>query len=514
MVNRQWSKIDCLVPKESSWLIRTRDGIEIDAQSDHWRYRSGVHHFSCNFSLVPRCTKEFLLGIKTIFAWYLENLASTTVKNTFARLLNFLRHVARERNEMIDEITHLDLLNYRAHLGYDRSWWLGYLAGLFKRWNAMGIHGVSPDAARVLERMTIPGNAKGVAVLTADPVYGPYTDIELAAIQEALISSYTDGKTPLADFVLVWLFMLLGQRPIQYAALKVCDLSVDTAKDGSRMYLLQVPRAKQRGINIRGSFSTRVLVPSIGALLVTHADQIRGQFKNEVDTDQLPLFPATKEGKTIQGFKFHRTNISIAKLLERALSNLNVSSERTGKRLDISATRFRRTLGTRAAVEGHGEVVIAELLDHSDTQSASVYVEATPTFIDRIDRAMAMSMAPLAHAFSGTLLREEREMSAADTTVNRIFDGSIAPTPSGPMGTCGTTAACARLAPIACYTCSCFRPWIEGPHEAVLDHLLVERERLMKETDARIASINDRSILAVGEVILMCRDHKGLQKEG
>lgn len=514
MANQKWTKNGCLTSKESAWLIRTRDGIEIDAQSDHWRYRSGVHDFSCNFSHVPKCTEEFLLGIKTVFAWYLENLASTTVKNTFIRLLNFLRHVARERNEAIDEITHIDLLNYRAHLGYARSWWLGYLAGLLKRWNAMGIHGVSSDAVRVLERMTFPGNPKGVAVLTADPVYGPYTDIELAAIQEALISSYAGGKTPLVDFILAWLFMLLGQRPIQYAALKICDLSVDIAKDGSRIYLLQVPRAKQRGVNIRESFSTRVLVPSIGALLVAHADQIRSRFKNEKDPDQLPFFPAAKEGRAPQGFKFHRTNSSIARLLERALSNLNVNSERTGKRLDISATRFRRTLGTRAAVEGHGEVVIAELLDHSDTQSASVYVEATPMFIDRIDRAMAMSMAPLAQAFAGTLLREAREMSAADTIVNRIFDGSIAPTPSGPMGTCGTTAACAQLAPIACYTCNCFRPWIDGPHEAVLDHLLAERERLMRESDARIASINDRSILAVGEVILMCRDKKGLQKDG
>jgi hypothetical protein len=38
----------------------------------------------------------------------------------------------------------------------------------------------------------------------------------------------------------------------------------------------------------------------------------------------------------------------------------------------------------------------------------------------------------------------------------------------------------------------------------VLDYLLAERERLLVGTDARIASINDRTILAVAEVVRRC----------
>jgi len=63
---------------------------------------------------------------------------------------------------------------------------------------------------------------------------------------------------------------------------------------------------------------------------------------------------------------------------------------------------------------------------------------------------------------------------------------------------------CGFLKPVACYTCRSFEPWVDGPHEAVLDHLLAERERLLLTTDSRIASINDRTILAVAEVVHRC----------
>jgi len=75
-----------------------------------------------------------------------------------------------------------------------------------------------------------------------------------------------------------------------------------------------------------------------------------------------------------------------------------------------------------------------------------------------------------------------------------------------PMGNCGKFGFCGSLAPIACYTCSNFQPWLDGPHDAVLMHLISERERLLVGSDIRIASINDRTILAVAEVVKQCED--------
>jgi len=75
-----------------------------------------------------------------------------------------------------------------------------------------------------------------------------------------------------------------------------------------------------------------------------------------------------------------------------------------------------------------------------------------------------------------------------------------------PMGNCGSHAFCSLMAPVACYTCRSFQPWQDGPHEAVRDFLLAERERLLHESDARIASVNDRTILAIAEVVRQCRE--------
>lgn len=54
------------------------------------------------------------------------------------------------------------------------------------------------------------------------------------------------------------------------------------------------------------------------------------------------------------------------------------------------------------------------------------------------------------------------------------------------------------MAPIACYTCKNFQAWVDGPHEAVLDYLLVERGRLIAEVDVRIATVN---VPASGDIV-------------
>lgn len=46
------------------------------------------------------------------------------------------------------------------------------------------------------------------------------------------------------------------------------------------------------------------------------------------------------------------------------------------------------------------------------------------------------------------------------------------------------------MAPIACYTCKNFQAWVDTPHEAILDYLLVKHGRLIAEVGVRIATVN------------------------
>ena len=484
--------------------VRTRNGAMVFPNLDQWVYRDSSATVNLDFTSL-QATPVLIASAKRTLVWYAENRSPYHLPNMFFYLAFFFRQRAESTGVPVSMITPESILSYRSCLRDRDSYYLGSLSGFFQKWHSLHLHGVTDDAIALLKQLRIKGNKKGEAVLTMDPENGPYSDIEFASIYDALDASCEVSVTSLSDYILAWLFMALGQRPIQYAALKVCDFVVGTGKDGIVVYTLRIPRAKQRGQLSRGDFKERVLIPKIGEKLVQLREQVKTDFQSILtDVEQAPLFPAKCSRKNEpQGFEYHRTAQSLANTLERVVNRLSVTSERTGDLIHITATRFRRTLGTRAAVEGHGELVIAELLDHTDTQNTGVYVQAVPAIVERIDRAMALHLAPLAQAFVGMIIEEESQALRVGDKSSRICDPRYDPTMK-PMGNCGKHGFCGQMAPIACYTCRSFQPWLDGPHEAVLGYLIGERERLLAGSDLRIASVNDRTILAVAEVVRRC----------
>lgn len=487
--------------------VRTRGGALFDPHEDIWSYRDGVVNLSLNFNLLAGpLSANIVAALKSTLVWYAQNRSAAHLRNMFTLTEHFTRFLRAQMNAPVTSISSIELINYRSSLDEAKKWYLSSLAGLLKKWHALGLAGVTDDAVLFLNEVRLKGNQKGVAVLTMDSRDGPYTDIELNGIQAAVNDAYADGRVDLEAYLLAWLFMLLGQRPAQYAALKVRDVSVGWTPEGDAVYSLKMPRGKQRNTNLRTEFKDRIVISQIGELLVAHAEQIRTRFVARLpDASQAPLFPARKRARSSVGFEHHQTAQDLGRRLHVVLDKLAVRSERTGKRVHITAVRFRRTMATRAAEEGHGELIIAELLDHTDTQNVGIYVEATPAIVERIDRAIAMHMAPLAQAFAGVLIKDESQATRANDPTSRIVDLRIDRSMK-PMGSCGEHGFCGLAAPIACYTCKNFQPWRDGPHEAVLAHLLAKREQLLATTDMRIASVSDRTILAVAEVIRRCEE--------
>ena len=499
----QLNKLANYLPKE----VMTRSGAIFDPRLHRWAYRDNTKSINLDFAGLGMSV-EFLLSAKKVLIWYAENKSPDHLTNMFVRFKHFLKSNQINISKLFI-ITSNDLINYRASLSNKNSWYLGSLSGFLKKWHALGISGVADDAIVLLKQLRLKGNQKGSAVLTMDVLDGPFSDIEVEAIHDSIDKAYEADDIDLDEYILVWLFLALGPRPIQYASLKVCDIGMSQTKDGAAIYSLNLPRAKQREQLSRSAFSQRVLISQVGEKLVQHVAEVQAKFSGILaDPSSAPVFPAKRSRKNEpKGFEHHQTAHALGASLRNVLNELNIISERTGKSLHITATRFRRTLGTRAAMEGHGELVIAELLDHTDTQNVGVYVQATPEIIERIDRAMALQLAPLAQAFAGVIIKNESEALRKGDLTSRICDPRFEPTMK-PMGNCGQHGFCGELAPIACYTCRSFQPWLDGPHEAVLNHLISERERLMAVRDSRIASINDRTIIAVAEVVRRCGEIK------
>lgn len=484
-------------------LTRTRGGAVFDPNQVRWKIREGSGSASLNFArMADSTTAEFLFGFQKCLIWYAENKSIRHLENMFNRAEHLFKYLNANQAEALAEISDIDLLNYRATLE-EQGWYLGSLAGFLKKWHALGYNGVTGRAVALLGELKISGNKKGAAVSTMDVLNGPFSDIELESIQSALNGAYASGLVSKEDYLMVWLFMQLGQRPTQYALLKVLDVHAPRIRDGSRIYSIMMPRGKQRRAS-RLEFKERLLNPQIGELLYDHAKEVERAFAGKLaDARQAPLFPAMTLTEQPSGMEYHLTAAHMGVRLIGTLKKLDVYSERTGDLIHITPTRFRRTLGTRAAREGHGELIIAELLDHSDTQNVGVYVQSTPEIVERIDKAVAMALAPMAQAFAGVIIAGESVAIRGNDPTSIIFDVRIESS-CKPMGNCGSHGFCGFAAPIACYTCHSFQAWVDGPHEAVLEHLLADRERKLATADNRIAKVNDRTILAVAEVIRQC----------
>ena len=449
-------------------------------------------------------------GFFNTLIFYSVNLSASHVQNIFFRCLHLLRLVGGA------QITVSMLINYRSTLTKDTEWYLGTIRGFLRKWYDLGYEGISDDVIDLLDSWTIKGNIKGDVIKRLDPVSGPLSDIELQAFNEGAVQAYERDAITLTDLALGLAISNTGRRPIQISHLRLKDVLKGSNKKSEPFYLLNMPRAKQRATEFRGQFKQFAITQELWAILnaqavhvVQSVEKVLGFELQEMDRVELPLFPDMSEISKIDSPRqlrdslrsdlLHILSAKVSATCQHIANEAGIYSERTGELLNISSVRFRYTTGTRAAREGFGEMVIAELLDHSDTQNAGVYIKNIPEHVEKLDQAVGHYLAPYAQAFAGVLVDTELDANRGNDLTSRIrVDGEG-------IGTCGSYGFCGANVPIPCYTCMHFQPWLDGPHEIAYEELISERERLFELTgDKQIAAVNDRSILAVADVIQRC----------
>jgi hypothetical protein len=209
---------------------------------------------------------------------------------------------------------------------------------------------------------------------TYRPTKNAFTDIEFAGLQLALNNAFDNGLVSLEEYILGWLFMLTGQRPFQYALLKVCHVYSEISAVGVVTCWLKIPRVKPRYKNIGAEYDKRALPPKFGSLLVKHASIVTRDFLDRLpNPKQAPLFPQIKGVEFVNGFEYHMTAASLGSRLVEIFNALEVLSKGTGAPMHIAPSRFRTTIGTRAAKEGRGKLLISEHLHHSQHVDDSLY---------------------------------------------------------------------------------------------------------------------------------------------
>lgn len=488
----------------------SRDGYRVDFNDERWKLNKDiVIHISV---LADFLSKDMYLSFCSVLAFYAKTGSASHALNIYSRSKHYLESSVGQAPFSVES-----LVSYRSTLDAKTEWYLGGLRGFIKKWAELGYAGISDESLVLLNKWTLKGNEKGYAVQSMCPESGPLTDIEMESVIAAVVAAYSANRLDLTDACYAMTLAMTGRRRVQITALKQKDL-VRQSHEGGYRYFINFPRAKQRSQSWRAAFNKFSIVEDFWLLLQRQKIEVRKAFSDRLGADvpselipELPLFPDLKTmcsltdlKDQLDGDRLHATSVSVKTAMARVEKTINVFSERTGLPVHLNPTRFRYTLGTNLAREGKGELVIAEALDHSDTQNAGVYVRNIPEIVERIDKAVALQLAPIAQAFQGVLVVSERDARRGSDPDSRIFNGEVS------LGTCGSYGFCGALAPIACYTCNHFQPWLDGPHEIVLDSLIQERDIVLDQTgDRKIASVNDRLILAVSDVVNRCNAVRG-----
>lgn len=488
----------------------SREGYPVRLSADRWKLSKDVDIPVA--AIGGLLSSEMDFAFRRVLAFYATTTSGSHVQNCFYRCKGYLEATVGQEPFSVES-----LISYRSKLDKNTEWYLGTLRGFIRQWAEMGHPGIADDVIQLLAKWRIKGNEKGFAVQSMCPESGPLTDIEMQGVVEAVTTAFGEGRLPLVDTAFTLTVALTGRRPVQITGLKIEDLIKHSDKEGIDRFFISFPRAKQRYEAWRTSFSKFTITEDLWLVLQQQVKAVQLDFNNRIGTavptslvPELPLFPnlgkfdagiALKDQLAVD--RLHAPSDIVKETLAKVGKIIKVKSERTGRMIHLSPNRFRYTLGTNLAREGKGEYVIAAALDHSDTQNAGVYVKNIPEIVERIDKAVALQLAPLAQAFRGMLVVSEREAVRGNERSSRISNGSKN------VGTCGSHGFCGALAPIACYTCTNFQPWLDGPHEDILDGLIKERDSVLEQTrDLKVASLNDRLILAVSDVVNRCKAMK------
>jgi len=487
-------------------------GYKFNRKHNTWQIDGST---TINHDLVQYLDDVTLDGFRSALCRYAEELSASTTENVMSNLKRYC-HQTGESSINITGLT-----TWRSLLTEETEWWLGSLKGFIMAWNEWRFPGIDDQVVKYLSEIKLRGNPKGKAVSLSCPYSGPLTRTELGALLEWSSNAFISKTINLCQYTFFLSLALTGRRPVQIRSLRACDLAHKSDAKGSD-YILSCPRAKQRGMGFRDSFRPLAINEDLYLLLDNQAkvsqaviERILGQTLPTKIREQIPVFLESGRAVELRDIEhlvaclnetpdyLHMTEKTSYQVLQEIAVKNKARSERTGDFINFTARRFRYTKGTNLARRGITGVALAYALDQSDTQNIDVYTENTEEMAEQIDSVMAPILAPLAQAFSGTLINSEREALRANDPHSRVKNDK-----SHCIGNCGTHSFCAS-GYRACYTCINFQAWRDAPHEEVLEEIYNERKHQSELGLSRnVIQATDRLILAIEQVVSLCNQAK------
>jgi integrase len=500
----------------SDQIVLARSGSKINTSGVIWVLSA---EDSIDWSLMPMLPNHILLAVQG----FIEHLIRTGSPRYSESQFNFLKttlccledYLSRFSPDGTIDAAAFSHASDKLSTKVAKNSLPSYLSA-YRRWYIWcadtGFDGFDEDVATDLEERILPRAIRGGAVLSHDPNRGPLNHVEFNALLSKLRSR--SRFLLLSDLCAAWLSIAFGANSKSLRLLCEDDLDKTLLDDGTAVYELRIPRIKKRTPGERDQHRTRPLDSHIGRLLddlIVANEKVRSL--DLAWDDRLfkkPLFAQKNNPGHLAGTAFEREAYRLGKrdfaeMLANVVHALGLLAFPSGKPLKLTPRRLRYTFATRLVQGGASPLEVADALDHSDTTYVMVYFNARSDAVARLDEKLALRLAPYAQAFLGQIIGSESEATRTDDLASRIkiFDRDASRLET--LGSCGNFGFCGLFAPVACYTCALFQPWLDGPHEAVLADLLRQRDQnIERGADPKFTQMHDLTIYAVGEVVRRC----------
>jgi len=244
----------------------SKDGYSFNIHSNHWTLNKDR---SIVFTKdVLSMEAKLIDGLRKTLSIYAEEQSAAHASNMYYL---FQRFLIDTNFKVLDE--HV-ILNWRSMLNKDNEYLLGSLRGFLISWNEYGYYGVTTEMVRALEKLTISGNKKGVAVANRCPHSGAFTNNEMLALNNELIRLFKEDNISFSSYAYVSLLQATARRPVQLRQLKSIDLQkIHNTKNNSFNFYLNIPRAKQRGIGFREEFKKLAITEELYLTILNLIEQ-------------------------------------------------------------------------------------------------------------------------------------------------------------------------------------------------------------------------------------------------